>query len=124
MAQTVEDLVELGLSEAEAKRVINRKAKAEEKASSSKALAEKRLPKAQAALDYANKRKEHWTGVADAAQAKVDKYNAVISGESTEELPAEDDSDEAPGEAQLLVEAEAAQAAKPAKKTTSRRGTK
>jgi hypothetical protein len=90
MSQTVEELVALGLSEAEAKRVINRKAKAEEKATSSKALAEKRLPKAQEILDHANERAMLWAGRAAEARAKVEKYKAIISGESTEELPAEE----------------------------------
>ena len=82
--QTVEDLVKLGLSEAEAQRVINRKAKAEAKSTGAKARAEKALPKAQAELDHAVERVEHWQAAAAKAQAKVDKYVAVVSGESTE----------------------------------------
>lgn len=93
MSQTVEELVALGLSEAEAKRVINRKEKAEAKSSSAIATAEKRLPKAQEQLDHAANRAEHWNAVAAKAQEKVDKYVAIISGESTDEAPAESDDD-------------------------------
>lgn len=81
MAQTVEYLVNLGLSEAEAKRVVNRQTKAETKTTSNIALAEKRLPKAQAELDHASARLAHWQGVVEAAGAKVVKYTTIIAGE-------------------------------------------
>lgn len=86
MAQSVEELVALGLSEAEAQRVIKRNTKAAEKSESAKARAERVLPKAQEQLDHAKARVDHWSGKAAELQAKVDKYNAVIAGESTEEV--------------------------------------
>lgn len=90
MGQTVEQLMDAGLTKAEAERVINRKAKASKKSEGAKARAEKALPKAQAEVDHATERVEHWQGKAAAAQAKVDKYVAVISGESNE-VPADDE---------------------------------
>ncbi len=95
MAQTIADLVALGLTENEAKRIVNRKAKEAEKSASQIATAEKRLPKIQADLDHAADRAKHWTDRAAELQAKVDKYVAVISGESTEDIG---DEDEAPAE--------------------------
>lgn len=94
MAKTVEELMDAGLTKAEAERVINRQAKAAEKSESAKARAEKALPKAQADLDHAAARVEHWQGKAAAAQAKVDKYVAVISGESNEVPEDEESADE------------------------------
>jgi peptidoglycan hydrolase CwlO-like protein len=93
MAQTIEELMELGLSKAEAERVINRKAKAVAKSESSVATAEKRLPKAQAELDHAADRVEHWQAKAEAAQKKVDKYVGIIEGNG--EDAGEDDTVEA-----------------------------
>lgn len=103
MAQTVADLVELGLSEAEAKRVINRKEKAEAKTATSIALAKKRLPKIEEDLAHAKARVEHWTEQAKVLEEKADKYHAVIDGTSTEsgEEPAES------SEAQQIAEAQA-----------------
>lgn len=89
MAQSVEELVALGLSKAEAERVVNRRVKAEAKSSTAIATAEKRLPKAQSDLDYATERRDHWQGVVEAAGAKVVKYTAIISGESVP-VPADD----------------------------------
>lgn len=80
MAQTVEELVALGLSEAEAKRVINRKEKAAKKDDGAKARAEKALPKAQAELDHAVERIEHWQAKAEVAQKKVDRNVAIVEG--------------------------------------------
>lgn len=96
MAKTIEELMDAGLTEAEAKRVINRRTKATEKDEKQKALAEARLPKAQEQLDHAAERVEHWQKQAAAAQAKVDKYVAIISGESDEDAPEEaaDDNEE------------------------------
>lgn len=107
MAQTVQDLVELGLSEAEAKRVINRKAKAEEKNAQAIALAEKRLPKAQADLDHASARQAHWAGVVEAAGTKVAKYTAIIAGE--------DEGTDVPEETEVEAEVPAEEPAKPAR---------
>ena len=90
MAQTVEQLMEAGLTKAEAERVVKRRENAAKKSESQVALAEKRLPKAQEQADHAAARQAHWTEVAAKAQAKVDKYVAIISGESTEEAPAEE----------------------------------
>ena len=84
MASTKEELMEAGLTEAEAERVINRRTKAAEKNEGAKARAEKALPKAQADLDHAVSRVEHWQGKAAEAQAKVDKYVGVISGDEVE----------------------------------------
>lgn len=80
MAQTVEELVALGLSEAEAKRVINRKEKAAKKDTGAKERAEKALPKAQAELDHAVSRIEHWQAKAEVAQKKVDRNVAIVEG--------------------------------------------
>lgn len=90
MAQTVEDLMELGFTKIEAERAIARKAKAAEKSDGAKARAEKALPKAQADVDHAVARVEHWQGKAAEAQAKVDKYVAVIEG-TQPELPADEE---------------------------------
>lgn len=84
MSKTVEELVALGFTELEAKRAFARKAKAAEKSETTIATAEKRLPKAQADLDHAVDRAQHWQGVAEAAQTKVDKYVAIISGEAAD----------------------------------------
>lgn len=88
MAQSIEELVALGLSKAEAERVINRKVKAEQKSGSAKATAEKRLPKIQEDLDHAAGRVAHWQTKAAELQAKVDKYVAIIS--DTEPAKADD----------------------------------
>lgn len=111
MSQTVEDLVNLGLTENEAKRIINRKTKAEEKNKSSIETAEKRLPKAQEELDHAADRVEHWQGKAAEAQAKVDKYVGIISGsgESVDDV----DASVPQSEAQVLAEVDKTEAAKP-----------
>lgn len=95
MAQTIEELMELGLSKAEAERVINRKAKAAEKDAGAKERAEARLPKAQAELDHAASRVEHWQAKAEAAQKKVDRYVAIVSGESNEDVNDVEDEAEA-----------------------------
>lgn len=89
MAKTVEELMELGLSQAEAERVVNRAAKAEAKSSSTIATAEKRLPTAQAKLDHASARRDHWQSVVEAEGAKVAKYTAIIAGEEVP-VPAAD----------------------------------
>jgi hypothetical protein len=93
MAKTVEELVEFGLSKAEAERVVNRAAKAEAKASSTIATAEKRLPKAKEQAAHAADRAKHWAEVSAKADAKVAKYEAIISGESTEDVPDEEADD-------------------------------
>lgn len=78
MAQSIAELMELGLSKAEAERVINRRAKAEAESAKSKAVAEKRLPKIQADLDHAVERAKLWSGRVDELQAKLDKYNGIL----------------------------------------------
>lgn len=95
MASTVEELVEAGLTEAEAQRVINRRAKAEKKSAGAKERAERMLPKLQEQLDYETSRSEQWAEKAAATQAKIDKYVAIVSGESDEEPDADDEADAA-----------------------------
>lgn len=85
MAQTVKELMDLGLSKAEAERVINRKAKWSEKRSVAVARAERLLPKAQEELDYAAGRVEMWAKKAEKANARVEKYIAIIDGTSNED---------------------------------------
>lgn len=102
MAQSVAELMELGLSEIEAKRVIARKAKAEDKNKSSIETAEKRLPKAQADLDHAADRAAHWQTKAAEAQAKVDKYVGIISGNG-EDAGVDDEADAEQAEESVTV---------------------
>lgn len=111
MAQTIEDLIALGLSETEAKRVINRKAKEEEKSAQAIALAEKRLPKAQAELDHASARQAHWAAAVEVAGTKVAKYTAIIAGE--------DEGTEMPEESEPELELDIPKA--PAKKASPRK---
>lgn len=115
MAQTVKDLMDLGLSETEAQRVVKRKEKEAAKSATTIALAEKRLPKAQADLDHATARQAHWAAVVEKAGSKVAKYAAIIAGEDvalpTEEETASEDEDVT----EVDVEAPAA------KKATSRK---
>ncbi len=119
MAQTIEQLMELGLSKAEAERVINRNTKEAEKKAAAVERAEKRLPKAQAELDHASDRAAHWKAVAEKAGEKVAKYTAIIAGEDVE-LPIEESE---PSEAQQLADAEAEAPVedKPAAKKSSSR---
>ena len=98
MAQTVEDLMELGLSKAEAERVVNRKAKEAEKNAAAIATAEKRLPKAQADLDHATARQAHWAKAVEVAGSKVAKYTSIIAGEDVA-LPVEEETSEVEPEA-------------------------
>jgi len=91
MASTVEELVAAGLTEAEAQRVVNRRAKAEKKSAGAKERAERMLPKLQEQLDYEVGRAKQWQEKADATQAKIDKYVAIVSGESTEEPDADEE---------------------------------
>ncbi len=110
MSQTVQDLVNLGLTEHEAKRIVNRKNKADEKNAKSIETAEKRLPKAQEEVDYATSRIADWQVKAAVAQAKVDKYVGIISGngESADDV----DASVPQSEAQVFVETDKKEAAK------------
>ena len=83
--QSVKELMALGLSEAEAERVINRNAKVAKQTASAKARAEKALPKLNDELEHALGRVAHWQAKADAVQAKIDKYSDVVRGETIEE---------------------------------------
>lgn len=85
MAQTVKELMELGLSEAEAERVLKRKAKENGKRAEAVARAERLLPKAQEELDYAAERVKMWAAKAEKANARVEKYIAIIDGTSDED---------------------------------------
>lgn len=120
MAQTVADLVNLGLTEHEAQRIVNRKTKADEKNAKSIETAEKRLPKAQEEVDYATGRIEDWTAKRDAAQAKVDKYKGIISGngESADDV----DASVPQSEAQVMAELDKDEAT--TDKPKARRGAK
>lgn len=86
MASTKEELMAAGMTENEALRVIARKAKAAKQSANAKERAEKALPKAQEDLDHAVARAEHWQGKAAEAQAKVDKYVGIISGDIEAEI--------------------------------------
>lgn len=90
MANTIEGLMELGLSKSEAERIVNRNAKAAEKQAAAVARAEKRLPKAQADLDHASARVAHWTKVMQEAGEKVARNTAIIAGEDVSEDTDED----------------------------------
>ena len=97
MTQSLAELVNLGLTEHEAQRIISRKSKADEKNTKAIETAEKRLPKAQAEVDYAASRVKDWQDKAAAAQAKVDRYVGIISG-SGESVDDEADSPVEPDE--------------------------
>lgn len=80
MTNSIQDLMNMGLSEAEAKRVINRNAKEMAAKEATLARANKRLPKLEAELAHATNRAEHWAGIKDELEAKVAEVSAVIDG--------------------------------------------
>lgn len=110
MSDSIKSLMDLGLSEIEAQRVLARKAKAEATAAAAVARAEKRLPKILQDLGHASNRADHWATIRDGLQEKADAVRAIIDGTTTEVEAAEE-----------VAEAPAEVAEAPAKKTRTTR---